>query len=116
MQPGVPIDEVKAPAHEFFARAKARLNLEVPAALNDPAIKAQINVPDTIGNTPLHDAVRAYRADTTRLLLAAGADGSPSRADSPRPNPLCFSDIQNPWFLRQINGDDGVTMLKFAFR
>ena len=35
MQPGVPLDEVKAPAHEFFARARARLNREVTPALND---------------------------------------------------------------------------------
>ena len=35
MEPGVPLDEVKAPTHEFFERAKARLNLEVPPALTD---------------------------------------------------------------------------------
>jgi 8-oxo-dGTP pyrophosphatase MutT (NUDIX family) len=35
MQPGVPLDEVKAPAQEFFARARARLNLDVPLALTD---------------------------------------------------------------------------------
>ncbi|CAM9961697.1 unnamed protein product [Phaeothamnion confervicola] len=35
MQPGVSIDEVKAPTHEFFERARARLNLDVPAALDD---------------------------------------------------------------------------------
>ena len=35
MQPGVPLDEVKAPAHEFFERAKARLNREVTPALTD---------------------------------------------------------------------------------
>jgi 8-oxo-dGTP pyrophosphatase MutT (NUDIX family) len=28
------------PSHDFFARARARLTLEVPAALNDPAAKA----------------------------------------------------------------------------
>jgi 8-oxo-dGTP pyrophosphatase MutT (NUDIX family) len=35
MQTGVPLDEVQAPTHEFFARARTRLNLNVPAALND---------------------------------------------------------------------------------
>ena len=35
MQPGVPLDEVKAPTHEFFERAKARLNREVTPALTD---------------------------------------------------------------------------------
>ena len=35
MQTGVPLDEVKAPAHEFFERARARLNLDVPPELTD---------------------------------------------------------------------------------
>jgi len=35
MQPGVPLDEVKAPTHEFFERARARLNREVTPALTD---------------------------------------------------------------------------------
>ena len=35
MEPGVPLDEVKAPTHEFFERAKARLNREVTPALRD---------------------------------------------------------------------------------
>jgi 8-oxo-dGTP pyrophosphatase MutT (NUDIX family) len=35
MQTDAPIDAVKAPTHEFFARAKARLSRAVPAALND---------------------------------------------------------------------------------
>jgi 8-oxo-dGTP pyrophosphatase MutT (NUDIX family) len=40
MQPGVSLDEVAAPAHEFFDRARARLNLTVPAALTDLDAKA----------------------------------------------------------------------------
>ena len=40
MQPGVPLDEVKAPVGEFFARARARLTLDVPAALDDHAATA----------------------------------------------------------------------------
>lgn len=35
MQPGVPLDEVKAPTHEFFERARARLNHDVTPALHD---------------------------------------------------------------------------------
>jgi 8-oxo-dGTP pyrophosphatase MutT (NUDIX family) len=38
MQPGVPIDEVKAQTAEFFERARARLNREVPAALTDDSL------------------------------------------------------------------------------
>jgi 8-oxo-dGTP pyrophosphatase MutT (NUDIX family) len=35
MQTGVPLDQVKAPTHEFFERARSRLNLEVPPELAD---------------------------------------------------------------------------------
>ena len=35
MQPGVPLDEVKAPTHEFFDRVRTRLNLDVSPALAD---------------------------------------------------------------------------------
>jgi 8-oxo-dGTP pyrophosphatase MutT (NUDIX family) len=42
MRPGVPLDEVKAPTHEFFERAKARLNREVTPALNNPDMEATI--------------------------------------------------------------------------
>ncbi|HEY5608084.1 MAG TPA: CoA pyrophosphatase [Alphaproteobacteria bacterium] len=38
MQPGFPIDEVKAQTAEFFERARARLNREVPAALTDDSL------------------------------------------------------------------------------
>jgi 8-oxo-dGTP pyrophosphatase MutT (NUDIX family) len=38
MQPGVPVDEVKAPTHEFFERARARLGREVPPALTDNSL------------------------------------------------------------------------------
>ena len=47
MEPGVPLDEVEAPTHEFFERAKARLNREVPPALTDldaPARSAAISI------------------------------------------------------------------------
>ena len=35
MQPGVPLDEVKAPTHEFFDRVRTRLTLDVTPALAD---------------------------------------------------------------------------------
>jgi len=35
MQPGVPLDEVKAPTNEFFERARTRLNRDVPPGLTD---------------------------------------------------------------------------------
>ncbi len=38
MEPGVPIDEVAAPGREFFERARARLNREVPTALTDLSV------------------------------------------------------------------------------
>jgi 8-oxo-dGTP pyrophosphatase MutT (NUDIX family) len=38
MQPGVPLDEAKAPTTEFFERARARLNREVPPALTDDSL------------------------------------------------------------------------------
>jgi len=42
MQTGVPLDDVKAPTHEFFERARTRLNLEVPPALTDVDAPARI--------------------------------------------------------------------------
>jgi len=42
MHPGVPLDQVSAPTHEFFDRAKARLNLAVTPALADPDAPATI--------------------------------------------------------------------------
>ena len=39
MEPGVSVGDVAWPAHEFFERARARLNLEVPASLDDHTIE-----------------------------------------------------------------------------
>jgi 8-oxo-dGTP pyrophosphatase MutT (NUDIX family) len=47
MQTGVPIDQVKAPTREFFERARARLNREVPPALtNDtlPGVRGDLDL------------------------------------------------------------------------
>jgi 8-oxo-dGTP pyrophosphatase MutT (NUDIX family) len=47
MQPGLPIDEVKAPTREFFERARARLTREVPTALTDhdaPATRGDLDL------------------------------------------------------------------------
>jgi 8-oxo-dGTP pyrophosphatase MutT (NUDIX family) len=38
MSAGVPLDQAAVPAEEFFARAGARLTLDVPAGLSDPTI------------------------------------------------------------------------------
>jgi 8-oxo-dGTP pyrophosphatase MutT (NUDIX family) len=39
MKPGVSVDNVARPAHEFFQRARARLTLDVPASLNDHSVE-----------------------------------------------------------------------------
>jgi len=47
MQPGVPLDEAKAPTKEFFERARARLNREVPPALTDhslPGVRGDLDL------------------------------------------------------------------------
>jgi 8-oxo-dGTP pyrophosphatase MutT (NUDIX family) len=51
MQPGVSIDEASAPTHEFFERARARLNLDVPPALTDltaTAVRGDLDLDDTL--------------------------------------------------------------------
>jgi 8-oxo-dGTP pyrophosphatase MutT (NUDIX family) len=42
MQPGVPLDEVKAPTSEFFERARTRLNRDVPLGLTD--LNAEVKI------------------------------------------------------------------------
>jgi 8-oxo-dGTP pyrophosphatase MutT (NUDIX family) len=47
MQTGVPLDEVAAPTHEFFARARARLVQDVPPALTDatlPGVRGDLDL------------------------------------------------------------------------
>jgi 8-oxo-dGTP pyrophosphatase MutT (NUDIX family) len=47
MQTGVPLDEAKAPTKEFFERARARLNREVPTALTDvdaPGVRGDLDL------------------------------------------------------------------------
>lgn len=51
MQPGVPIDQVARPSHEFFDRARTRLSLDVPAALTDltaTAVRGDLDLDDTL--------------------------------------------------------------------
>ena len=51
MQPGVSLDQVAAPAHEFFERARTRLTLEVPAALDDhsaTAVRGDLDLDDEL--------------------------------------------------------------------
>ena len=51
MQPGVSIDQVAVPTHEFFDRARSRLTLEVPAALGDhsaTAVRGDLDLDDEL--------------------------------------------------------------------
>ncbi len=51
MQPGISLDQVAAPAHEFFERARARLTLDVPAALDDhsaTAVRGDLDLDDAL--------------------------------------------------------------------
>ena len=51
MQPGVPLDDVKTPGWEFFARARARLNRTVPPELTDA--DAQVRIRGDLDLDPL---------------------------------------------------------------
>ena len=85
MQPGVSIGEVAAPAHEFFARARSRLNLAVPAALDDhaaTAVRSDLDLDDALwakagvkATTPAAVLVPVVeRAEPTVLLTLRTAD------------------------------------------
>jgi hypothetical protein len=58
MEPGVPIDQAEKPAAEFFARAGARLTLDVPPGLTDPSIIPRRGDHDL---DPLMEAIGAIR-------------------------------------------------------
>jgi 8-oxo-dGTP pyrophosphatase MutT (NUDIX family) len=51
MQPGVPLDDVKTPGREFFARARARLNRTVPPELTD--IDSEVRIRGDLDLDPL---------------------------------------------------------------
>lgn len=51
MQTGVPLDEAKAPTHEFFERARKRLNLSVPPELAD--IEATVRIRGDLDLDPI---------------------------------------------------------------
>jgi 8-oxo-dGTP pyrophosphatase MutT (NUDIX family) len=51
MDQGVPIDQVAEPTAEFFGRARARLTLDVPAALTDlaaTAVRGDLDLDETL--------------------------------------------------------------------
>jgi 8-oxo-dGTP pyrophosphatase MutT (NUDIX family) len=51
MKPDAPIDGASAPARDFLARARARLSLDVPAALYDhtaTAVRGDLDLDDTL--------------------------------------------------------------------
>ena len=85
MQPGVSIGDVAAPSHEFFARARARLNLRVPAALDDhtaTAVRGDLDLDDALwakagvkATTPAAVLVPVVeRAEPTVLLTLRTTD------------------------------------------
>ena len=51
MQPGVPLDEVNTPGREFFTRARARLNRNVPPELTD--VDAEVRIRGDLDLDPL---------------------------------------------------------------
>lgn len=74
MEPGVSLDEVKAPAKEFFERARARLNLEVPAALHDltaTAVRGDLDLDDELWEKA---GVKATRPAAVLVPVVARAE------------------------------------------
>ena len=89
------------PSHDFFARARARLNLDVPPALNDHTAEAKRGDLDLDPATWEAAGIQATRPaavlipvvdrpDPTVLLTAAHGAAEPSRADRlPRRQDRC---------------------------
>ena len=80
MQPGVPLDEVKAPTHEFFARARARLNREVTPALTD--LEAPVRIRGDLDLDPVlweKAGVKATLSENARIAPGAAPSVRPSR-------------------------------------
>ena len=77
MEPGVPLDEVKAPTHEFFERAKARLNREVTPALTD--LEAPVRIRGDLDLDPLlweKAGVKATRPSAVLVPVVARPEPS----------------------------------------
>ncbi len=85
MQPGVSIGEVASPTKEFFERARARLNLDVPAALDDhtaTAVRGDLDLDDSLWEKAGVKATKpaavlvpvVERAEPTVLLTLRTAD------------------------------------------
>jgi len=75
MQTGVPLDEVKAPTHEFFERARNRLNLEVPPELTD--IDATVRIRGDLDLDPVmweKAGVKATRPAAVLVPVVARAE------------------------------------------
>jgi 8-oxo-dGTP pyrophosphatase MutT (NUDIX family) len=74
MQTGVPIDEVKAPTREFFERARARLNREVPPALTDemlPGVRGDLDLDPVLWEKA---GVRATKPAAVLIPVVARAE------------------------------------------
>ena len=96
MQPGVPLDELKTPTHEFFERAKARLNRDVAIAeLDGP--DAGLAVLDTLAL----DDYRYYHSTRADLLRRAGRTGD-ARAAYARAFELAETDPERQFLARQL--------------
>jgi len=75
MQTGVPLDEVKAPTHEFFERARTRLNLEVPPELTD--LEATVRIRGDLDLDPVMWEKAGVKATKPAAVLYVLRSGSP---------------------------------------
>ncbi len=70
-EPGVPLDETASPAREFVARARSRLTLDVPAALNDPAAEGARGDLDTDPDLWARAGVKATKPAAVLIPVVA---------------------------------------------
>jgi len=73
MQPGVPLDEVKALGHEFFTRARARLNRNVPPELTD--VDADVRIRGDLDLDPLLWARAGVKATRPAMVWTPSSTG-----------------------------------------
>ena len=71
MRPGAPSDQTNSPGQDFFARARARLTLDRPAALADPGVLPQRGDHDL---DPVMRAIAAVRPIRPAAVLVPVVD------------------------------------------
>jgi 8-oxo-dGTP pyrophosphatase MutT (NUDIX family) len=71
MESGVPVGEAASPGAEFFARVRARLSLDAPAALRDPNVLPQRGDHDL---DPVMQAIAAVRPIKPAAVLVPIVD------------------------------------------